>query len=278
MRKHVFYPLLALLLGVCGACFYRRLLLTSVDGLPLPGDPFALAVLALCAVSALLFLLLAFRTKGLQGGALYAMPCTLRALLLLLCGVTLMLSAMLHLKAVFDAYTAGGPLLSYGLEFILVVLSVPAVISTVFLAKDAKAGSGRSHDSLTVLFPVLYGWFWLIDIYRRHSADPVLWHYIFLLLAAIALLAATFARSGFSFGDGKPGLTVFCCLCALFLAPFSLVSYFDLPTLLTTVGLTFYTIATLTALLRDLPMPEFPDPDAGSDSEPELETEVSDHE
>ena len=269
MRKHIFYPLLALLLGVCGALSYRKLLSGAVDGLPVPGDPAAVVLIVLCAAAGALFLFFTWKSKGIQGGALYTMPCTIRAALLLGCAALLLLSAVLHLKTVVEAYTMGGSLLSYVLELVLVVLSVPTVISAAFLAKDAKAGTGRSHDSLTVLFPVLYGWFWLIDVYRRHSANPVLWDYIFLLLAVISLLTAAFGRAGFSFGDGKPRLTVLSSLCALFLAPISLVSYFDLPTLLVTVGMTLYTAATLTALLRDLPMPQFPAPES------EIETEVN---
>lgn len=272
MRKHILSPLFALLLGVCGAFSYWKLMLGSVDGLPAPGEPASIVLIVLCVVAAALFLFFALKSKGMQGGSLYTMPCTIRAALLLGCAATLLLSAVLHLKTVVEAYTMGGSLLSYVLELVLVVLSVPTVISAAFLAKDAKEGTGRSHDSMTVLFPVLYGWFWLIDVYRRHSSNPVLWQYLFLLLAAIALLVAAHGRASFSFGDSKPRLTVFACMSALFLAPISLVSYFDLPTLLTTVGLTLYSASTLTALLRDQPMPEFPAPEF------ELETEVSDDE
>lgn len=278
MRKHILYPLIALLLGVCGAFTYRKLLSVAVDGLLVPDDPAALILIAVCAVATVLFLLLALKSKSLQAGALYTMPCTIRAGLLLGCAAGLMFSAMLHLKTVMDVYETGGSLLSCILELVLVVLSIPTMVAAAFLAKDAKAGSGRSYNSLTVLFPVLYGWFWLIDVYRRHSANPVLGSYMFLMLAVIFLLLAAFGRSGFSFGDGKPRFTVFTCMCALFFATISLVSFFDLPTLFSTVGMMFYTAATLTALLRDLPMPEFPDPELESDSEPELETEVSDDE
>ena len=278
MRKHILYPLLALFLGVCGAFSYWSLMLGSGDGLPAPGAPAGIALIVLCMAAVALFLFLALKSKGMQGGALYTMPCTIRAGLLLGCAAGLLFSAMLHLKTVMDVYEAGGSLLSCILELALVILAIPTMVSAAFLAKDAKLGGGRSHDSLTVLFPVLYGWFWLIDIYRRHSADPILWDYLYLMMAAIFLLLASHGRAGFSFGDGKPRFTVFTCLCAIFFAPISLISYFDLPTLFTTVGLTLYTAATLTALLRDLPMPEFPDPEAESDSELELETEVSDDE
>ena len=271
-KKHILYPLLALLLGVVGAFFYHKLLSGAVDGLPVPGDPAATVLLALCIVAGIVFLLLALRSKGMQGGALYAEPCIIRAAFLAIGAVLMLLSAALHLMAVMEAYTMGGPILSYLLEGILVLLSIPSIVSMVFLAKDAKEGTGRSHDSLTVLFPVLYCWFWLIDIYRHHSANPVLLDYIFLMLAVVFLLLAAFARSGFSFGDGKPRFTVFVCLCAIFLAPISLVSFFGLPTMLVIVGMTLYTAATLTALLRNLPMPEFPAPES------ELETEVSDDE
>ena len=278
LKKHILIPFYALLMGVAGSLFYRQLLTEAevLNSLPIPGSPSAIAVTIACGIALVLFLLVSFKSKGLQGGALYTAPSKVRALLLLGSAAAILFSSMLHLKTVMDVYATGVSLLSCFLELILVVLSVPTVVSAAFLAKDAKEGAGRSHGSLTVLFPVLYGWFWLIDVFRRHSPNPILWEYLFLMMAAVFLLLAAFGCAGFSFGDGKPRFTVFSCLCALFLAPISLVSYFDLPTLFTTVGLTLYTIATLTALLRNLPMPDFPAPE--EESEPELETEVSDDE
>ena len=176
----------------------------TVDGLPVYGDPAAAVVTAVCGIALLVFLFLGLKAKGMQGGALYSVPSRVRAVLLLGSAVTLLFSAILQLKTVMDVMERGGSLFSCVLEVVLVILSIPSMISFTFLAKDTNEGTGRSHDSLTVLFPVLHSWFWLIDLYRRHSGNPVLWDYLFLLMGAVFFLLATFGRSGFSFGDGKP--------------------------------------------------------------------------
>lgn len=254
MRKYIFYPLFALLLGICGAFL-------SANGLPAAFLP------ALCIAAGVLFFLAAWNSKNLQGGALYTMPCAIRAACLLGCTAAVLLTAVLQLKTVMEAHAAGYSLLSHALELILILLAVPTVISTAFLAQDAKTGRGRSHDSLTVLFPVFYLWLWLTDVYRTSSSNPILREYVFLLLAVVFLLLAAQSRAGFSFGDGKAGFTVFTCLYAIFFAPLALLSASSLPVLFLIAGMTLYTVATLTALLRNQPMPDFPAPE----SEPETE-------
>lgn len=269
MRKHILYPLLALVLGGLGAVLRMWQLSHYEAGLPARGDPASFALLALCAAAAVLFLVLAFRSKGFQAGALFTQPSPVRAGLLLACAALLLLSAVLYLKAVMDALAIKAAVSSFLLELVLAVLSVPTVVSAAYLAKNARSGYPFSRNSLTVIFPVLYCWVWLIDAYRRHTANPVLWDYVFLLLAVIALLLAAYGRSSFSFEDGKPRLTVFVSLAALFLAPIALTGQreYGLPFLCAAVGMSLYALACLSGLLLNLPMPERP--------ESEIQTEVS---
>lgn len=270
MRKHILYPLLALLLGVCGALSYWKLLLNPADGLPSSSEPAAMILIVLCIAAGALSLLCALRSRGMQAGALYSTGCTIRAGLLLGSAGLLLVSTMLQLLDVMGSVSGGASPFSLLLELILIVVSIPTVVCIAFLAKDAKTGGGRSHGSLTVVIPIFYCWVWLIEVYRHHTADPILWNYVFLLMAVVFLLISICTRAGFSFGDGRPRLAVFSSMAAIFLAPISLISFSGLSTLCATLGLTLYVAVFLSGLLRNVPMPEL--------SESEIQTEVSDDE
>lgn len=267
MRKHILLPLLALVLGGLGAALRMWQRAGYVDGLPVHGSPATLLLLILCAAAALLFLVFARKAGGMQAGALYSAGSPIRAALLLVCAALLLFATMLQVKGVMDALSAGNTFFVLLLELLLILFAIPSLVCIAFLAKDAKTGEGRSYRSLTVVVPIFYCWVWFIEVYRHHTADPILWDYIFLLLATAFLLICVSLRGGFSFGDSKPRLAVFCGLTALFLMPAALVDFYGLPTLFITLGLTLYTLVFLSGLLRNVPMPELPNP--------EIQTEVS---
>ena len=256
MRKSILCPALALVLGGLGAALRMRQLAGYENGLPPAGSVFSLLLLLLCAGAAVLFLLLALTAGAPPADCAFPGSHPIRAGLLLAGAGLLLLSAVLYLKDIMDGMALGTPVGSLLLELILVILSVPAVISMAFLAKDAKEGNGRSRNSLTVVAPVLYCWVWLIEVYRQHTANPVLWDYVFLLLAVIALLLAAQCRAGFAFGDGKGRLAVFCSLAALFLVPISLTGWYGAAHLTATIGMTLYVLASVSAVLDASPSPK----------------------
>lgn len=266
-KKIILYPLLALVLGGLGAALRMWQFSHYADGLPAEGDPASLALLVLCGAAAVLFLVLALGSKEVQAGALYTRPSPIRAGLLLACAGLLILSAVFYLKNVLEGRAAGAALSASILELLLALVSIPTVVSAAYLAKDSRSGYGFSYNSLTVVFPILYCWVWLIDAYRRHTANPVLWDYVFLLLAVIALLLAAYGRAGFSFGDGKPRMTVFVSLSALFLVPIALTGHYGAASLFAILAMALYALSSLTGLLQNEPMPDFP--------ESEQQTEVS---
>lgn len=249
MRKSILCPALALILGGLGAALRMQQLAQYENGLPPVDSPVSLLLTLLCAAAAVLFLVLAFQSGGCPSDCAFSDSHPIRAGLLLASAALMLLSAVFYLKDVMDSQAAGEPVSVLLLELILVILSVPAVISMAFLGKDAKEGGGRSRNSLTVVAPVLYCWVWLIEAYRRHTANPVLWDYVFLLLAVIALLVAVFGRSSFAFGDGRPRLTVFSGLAALFLVPIALIDWYGLAHLAATAGMTLYVLTTVNAVL-----------------------------
>ena len=264
MRKYNLCPLVALALGCGGAALRMWQTSRYVDGFPPAGDLSTLLLIALCALAALAAALVAWRAKGLQAGGLFSGPSKLNGALLILSALALLGSAMFHLLRIIQI-TGIGPdvqvpplvlLRAAPLELLQAILAVPAVVCLVFLAKDALAGTGRSLGSLTVLFPAACGWVCLIDLYRRSVSDPILWDYVFLMLALISLLLAVMARAGFSFADGSPRQALFFGLFGLFLTPIAFLQAQDMATRFSLAAMTLYVLAALLGLLKDQPMPE----------------------
>lgn len=263
MRKYTLCPLVALALGCGGAALRMWQESCYADGFPPKGHPSSLLLLAALLLAALLAALVARGARSVRPGGLFFGGGPVGVLLPVLSAVGFLLAAMLHLAHIalltgFGPDSAVSPLrliLASPLELLLAVLSVPTVVCLFFLARDAGSGEGRALNSLSVLFPAAYGWVWLIDLYRRSVSDPILWDYVFLMLAVAALLIAAMGRAGFSFADGSPFLTVFFGLLGLFLAPIAFVQASDLSTRFSLAAMSLYVLAGLLGLLKDLPMP-----------------------
>jgi hypothetical protein len=276
MRKFNLCPLVALALGCGGAALRMWQESRYVDGFPPTGDLSSLLLIALSVLAALAAGFIAWRAKGLQAGGLFSGPSKMNGVVLVLSALGYLGAAMFHLAHIaritgFGPDTQVSPivlLLAAPLELLQAILAVPAVVCLVFLAKDALGGLGRSLGSLTVLLPAACGWVSLIDLYRRSVSDPILWDYVFLLLAIVSLLLAAMARAGFSFADGNPRQAVFFGLFGLFLAPIAFVQAQEMSTRLSLIAMTLYALAALLSLLKDQPMP-----DPAPETTIEIETE-----
>ena len=264
MRKYTLCPLVALALGCGGAALRMWQESRYTDGFPPTGDLSSLLLIALCVLAAAGAALLARRSRELRPGALFSGPSRMIGALLILSSLAFLGSAIFHLVHIIRI-TGIGPdvqvsplviLTAAPLELLQTILSVPTVVCLVFLAKDALVGEGRSLDSLTVLLPAVCGWLWLIDLYRRSVSDPIVWDYVFLMLAIVVLLLAVMARAGFSFADGNPRQTVFFGLFGLFLTSIAFLQAQDMPARLSLAAFSLYVLAALLGLLSDQPMPE----------------------
>lgn len=262
MRKYTLCPLVALALGCGGAALRMWQESCYTDGFPPAGHLSSLLLIGLCVLAGLLSVLAARGARKFRCGAYFSGSDMPGAALFVLSAAGFLIAAMLHLLQI-AAVTGMGPdssvsplfiLAAAPLELLLAVLAVPTVVCLAFLAKDAKAGKGRTMNSLTVLLPAAYGWVWLIDLYRRSVSNPILWDYIFLMLAVVSLLVAAVGRAGFSFSDGKPFPTVFFGLFGLFLAPIAFLQASDLPARFSLIAMTLYVLAALPGLLKDQPM------------------------
>lgn len=111
---------------------------------------------------------------------------------------------------------------------------------------------GEGVRTFAALMPPVFCWIWLVEAYRRHTSSPILWDYVLLLFAVLALLISGYFRAGFAFGVGKPRRAVFVSLLALFFFAVALPDAGDAATALILAALTLHAQAELSALLSAL--------------------------
>ncbi len=106
--------------------------------------------------------------------------------------------------------------------------------------------------TFAALMPPVFCWIWLVEAYRRHTSSPILWDYVLLLFAVLALLISGYFRAGFAFGVGRPRRAVFVSLLALFSFAAALPDAGDAATALILAALALHALAELSALLNAL--------------------------
>lgn len=264
MRKHIYYPALALVLGGLGAVLrmWQRAAAYDESGLPVSMAAPSVVLALFLAACAGLFLFLSFQTpkttenqSAAVQGSLYSTLLTVSGVLVLLCGafclVTfagsyLEVSGSLYGTAQEQSQALRGFLFSHLLILALALASVPAAVALVYCSKLARTGG--ELNAFAALMPPFFCWIWLIEVYRQHTANPILWDYILLLLAVIALLVSGYYRAGFAFGAGKPRRAVFSSLLALSLTAAGLPDCGGLASAAALVGMELYTFAGLLGL------------------------------
>lgn len=269
MRKSVFYPSLALGLGAAAALL-RMWQRSTYDGsgLPVPFAGSSLLLAAFLGMCAGGFLFLALRQpkfladqspalpRGSQAGYLFA-----AAGAIVLAGGTVNLlvfsRSWLDFSQTLYAYQherqeALQTFLSSSLMTGVVALAaVPTAAALLIQARQSKEGAGKPKP-FAVMMPSIFGWLWLIKDFRQHTSNPILWDYVLLLLAIVALLISAYERAGFAFGVGKPRRTVFTSLSALTLAAAALPDCGGAANALTLTALACAAYAELSALLSAL--------------------------
>lgn len=116
---------------------------------------------------------------------------------------------------------------------------------------------GGRVRTFAALMPPIFCWLWLVETYRIHTSGPILWNYVLLLFAVLALLISGYFRAGFAFGVGRPRRSVWISLLALFFSAAALPDAGDAAAALTLAALALHALAELTALLaalEDTPM------------------------
>ena len=162
------------------------------------------------------------------------------------------------------------------LSLILSVAAIPTAVALLYRAKQTKLGQ-VSASGFAALMPAFYCWVWLIEAYRQHTANPIIWDYVCLLFAIVTQLVSAYYRAGFFYGVGKPRPAVFTSLLAQLFTVVAITDCGDGATMLILTVFLLYTLAELFALLplvlyqprRLAPEPPAPDSSGHSDTQEE---------
>lgn len=268
MRKSVLCPTLALGLGALAAVL-RMWQHSAYDGSGLP-VPFAVPSLLLAAFLGMCaggFLYLALKQPKALADQKPALPRGSRASGLYTgAGVLVLAGGALNLLDFFRSYlTFSQTLYAYQYERqealraflssslmtgVVALASVPTAAALLLRARLVREGT--EPKPFAVMMPSIFCWLWLIKDFRQHTSNPILWDYVLLLLAIVALLISAYERAGFAFGVGKPRRTVFTSLASLLLAVAALPDCGGPANALTLLALAAVTFAELEALLSAL--------------------------
>lgn len=270
MRKSTFLPALALVLGAvaAGLRMWQRAAGYDESGLPVrfavPSVVLA-AFLVLCAGGALYLALR--RPKALEDQDAAQPRGDIPSALLTAAGILSLAAGALNLLYFFRSYLSYSQVLyatqkeqqdalraflsSSLLTGVLAVGCVPAAAALLLRARGAKSGEERPKP-FAALMPSVLCWLWLIEVYRGHTSNPILWDYVLLLLAVVILLISAYERAGFALGVGKPRRTVFSSLMALLLALAALPDCGGIANALILIAMTLHAAVELTSLLSAL--------------------------
>ena len=190
--KSISFPIAALLCGGVGFLLHRWQLATSFDdqGLPLYGLPtMALIVGVVALVDFLAVLALRSRWDKQDLSAVLSQASPTAKIALRLTAIPYLAAALmlvLHLQN--QGYTSSSVLEAANivLPILLVFCSLLCALCVLFLPD----WTGKGLVALTPAVPCLTACLWLIHSYHSHANDPVLLHYVWLVLAAMASMLA----------------------------------------------------------------------------------------
>lgn len=218
MLERLKWPGLALLLGGLGVLVRRWQMRSAFEetlGLHEPGSPASWAMLAFVILASAVFLLMAhnapcrMKVDGWMSRWDFAFAASRDSLyltLMVLAGLmTLAAAPFLFQEAmrfrILQAASSGEG--DNGLlQVVLALCTIPSCVGLVSSARNAFRMKGRSKENGALLLPVLFGCVWLLEAYRANAADPVLWHYVPLLLAISLGMLFFLDCAGLSFGMG----------------------------------------------------------------------------
>lgn len=204
IRRNIFRPALAAMLGIVGAVLRKIELNTvfnSVAGLASLGQPIsiALALFSAAAVAAFIFLSLPLRKKTTGDGYLDVMGSDSQVLFILsliaVCGI------------------AAGSVLYYFenkavTAVLLAAVGFMASLAVTYLSRPrSKSAEGDGNAAASAYF-VIFVCLWMVLEYKARSADPVLLDYVYDFLALCSAAMAFYYKAGFAFLRKKPAQTL----------------------------------------------------------------------
>ncbi|HIT31729.1 MAG TPA: hypothetical protein IAC25_02695 [Candidatus Enterenecus stercoripullorum] len=92
---------------------------------------------------------------------------------------------------------------------LMLATAATSLVGGVGLLTVAQASyRGRGHGKGAIVLPAVNGCLWLMELYRGHAADPVLWDYVPLLLAVVGSMLMYMDWGGLSSGQPRPRRTL----------------------------------------------------------------------
>lgn len=219
MLERLKWPGLAVGLGVLGAVVRRWQLNSAYDEtveLMKRGAPASMAMVACLVLAAAVCFLMANTTRcrlpkearmsrwdivfAAEGCSVY-MTLMVVAALCTLAACPLFLREAAQLMAVRKA-TGGGD--NGLLQVVAALCAIPGGGALVVSARDAFRMKGRGRENGALLLPVVLCAVWILVGYRSSAADPVLWSYVPLVLAAAMGVLFYLECAGLSYDTGHP--------------------------------------------------------------------------
>lgn len=219
------WPLLTVLFALLCALLRRRQLNTAFEGdlqLPIPMAPATIALVVVLILAAVVMFLLARRqqmTRSLRKNpelAVHAhenpvfLCAVVAAAFLTLIAAPLLFKEGGRMWATFQTAKALGgraPAMNNGL--LILITAVTSALSFIGLLVVGKAAyRSTAKGRLAILLPAVNGCLWLMEIYRGHAANPVLWDYAPLLIAIVCGILFYLEWSGLHAGPGAPRRTL----------------------------------------------------------------------
>lgn len=196
MKRTLTLIVLPLFFGLCGAMLRAVELAYSFDplsGLHTTQLAVTPALVALCAIVSLLFLVFAWFIQPDQ-----ATVSTPRPVFYAASGLAALVLFGLA------AYQIAGCVTNFVLTtFIHALLTLYCAVSLLALGKTGLAQRPSSAYTVFAVVPVFWACFTLILVYRERIADPILLDYIYLIVAFIFILLFLYALTGYVYGKNK---------------------------------------------------------------------------
>ena len=209
MRKELILPVVAVAGGAAGFALRKWNLTAGFEagtGLPVPGAPSAMALIALSVVVAVVFLLLVrLKPHTIATGvpAFAAKGNTLYAAVTVLAGFLMLAAALMNVWLFFRGQVTALT------RLVLAALCVAAFACILVVAQRNLRGDAPVKYSLPQLMPAYACCMWLVTAYQARAADPVILDYVYELFAVVAVLLALYFIAGFSFERPKVRRTTF---------------------------------------------------------------------
>lgn len=262
MRKSVLLPALAAAGGIVGLLVRRVYLATGFEvgtGLPIPHAP-ALWAMALVAAAVVVVLAVLSAGKHRNFDRCYAeafLPRSPLGLTLQLAGVVLLaIGGFLAL-----AHWVQSPLSAEGQRTVSVawaglgILALLAAAGIYFVV--LKMRRGQPILSAWVTLPGFAGCLWIMsNYYENWAANPSLGQYLIPMLGALLSMLACFFMGGFAFEKGRVTVTLTLALAGGALNLMSLADGLPLADTALYLGMTFYLLASASALADSDARPE----------------------